>query len=35
MKETKRQIQDAQKCLLDAVLGFLKDNPNEFFGVKK
>ena len=32
---TKRKIQDAQKCLLDAIFEFLKNNPNEFFGAKK
>ena len=35
MMETKRKIQDAQKCLLDAILEFLRNNPNEFFGAKK
>ena len=33
--ETKRKVQGAQKCLLNAVLEFLKNNPNEFFGAKK
>ena len=33
--ETKRKIQSAQECLLDAVLEFLKNNPNKFFGAKK
>ena len=37
MKEEKikEKAQAAQENLLDAVLEFLKDNPNEFFGARK